>query len=254
MQHILLQCVFAREVWFHTLSLIGLQCLTPGTAESSFQDWWHRSGTKIQKAQKKGFNSVVILVAWWLWKHRNSCVFDGATPDISKITQDIRDDAKMWCLAGLAACRAERFVALTHGEFRPGRLLYSHLCNIPLSNFVTIFIWWSLSKSILNIFFFNIIMRSSPARSREKKKCTAGVYPSILLSLSNPYICHTSCLKFQIIQQNPVNSVLCYSLVPHVCILNVITALWPNKLVLLCDQVDDLRNKNNYTGRCKKQL
>lgn len=130
MQHILLQCVFAREVWFHTLSLIGLQCLTPGTAESSFQDWWHRSGTKIQKAQKKGFNSVVILVAWWLWKHRNSCVFDGATPDISKITQDIRDDAKMWCLARLAACRAERFVALTHGEFRPGRLLYSHLCNI----------------------------------------------------------------------------------------------------------------------------
>lgn len=66
MQHILLQCVFAREVWFHTLSLIGLQHLTPGTAESSFQDWWHRSGTTVQKAQKKGFNSAVILVAWWL--------------------------------------------------------------------------------------------------------------------------------------------------------------------------------------------
>jgi hypothetical protein len=38
MQLIMLQCVFARDVWFHTLSLIGLQHLTPGTVESSFQD------------------------------------------------------------------------------------------------------------------------------------------------------------------------------------------------------------------------
>jgi hypothetical protein len=81
-----------------------LQHLTPGIAESSFQDWWHRSETTVQKAEK-GLNCAVILVAWWLWKHRNACVFDGATPDISRISQDIRDDAKLWCLAGAVGLR-----------------------------------------------------------------------------------------------------------------------------------------------------
>jgi hypothetical protein len=49
---------------------------------------------------KKGFNTLVILVAWWIWKHRNSCVFDGASPSVARIIQDIRDEAGQWCLAG----------------------------------------------------------------------------------------------------------------------------------------------------------
>ena len=36
--------------------------------------------------------SMVILVAWWLWEHHHNCVFDGASrmPDI--------EEAKLWCL------------------------------------------------------------------------------------------------------------------------------------------------------------
>jgi hypothetical protein len=33
----------------------------------------------VPKGKKKGFNSVVILRAWSLWKHRNKCVFDGGS-------------------------------------------------------------------------------------------------------------------------------------------------------------------------------
>jgi hypothetical protein len=48
---------------------------------------------------------MVALVAWWLWKHRNTCVFEGASPSISIIVQDIKEDTRMWCLAGATGLR-----------------------------------------------------------------------------------------------------------------------------------------------------
>ena len=45
-----------------------------------FADWWKKAERRIQKQHRKGFNSLCILGAWILWKHRNSCVFDGAAP------------------------------------------------------------------------------------------------------------------------------------------------------------------------------
>jgi hypothetical protein len=32
---------------------------------------------------KKGLDSLLILGAWMVWKHRNRVVFDGATPDLT---------------------------------------------------------------------------------------------------------------------------------------------------------------------------
>uniref|UniRef100_A0A0A9BEL1 Uncharacterized protein n=1 Tax=Arundo donax TaxID=35708 RepID=A0A0A9BEL1_ARUDO len=29
---------------------------------------------------RKGLNSLIILAAWELWKHRNNCVFNNALP------------------------------------------------------------------------------------------------------------------------------------------------------------------------------
>lgn len=73
--------------------------------ESNFQDWWHTAERSIPKAQVKGFNPIVILVIWWLWKHRNKCVFEGGTPSANAILQNIKNDAKLWCLARAAGLR-----------------------------------------------------------------------------------------------------------------------------------------------------
>jgi hypothetical protein len=59
----------------------------------------------VDKSQQKGFNSAVILVAWWLWKHRNACVFEGQSSCAQQLLQSTRDDAVRWSLveaAGLA--------------------------------------------------------------------------------------------------------------------------------------------------------
>ena len=63
MQHILLSCVFARELWFQVLSKVGLQNLSPGLEVAVFQEWWRQSETQLSNEQRKGFNSLVF---WWL--------------------------------------------------------------------------------------------------------------------------------------------------------------------------------------------
>jgi hypothetical protein len=82
-QHILSNCVFAGQFWHTILSPIGLTDVLPKCSDVCFDDWWREASSKIHKGIRKGFNSVVILEAWSLWKHRNRCVFYGARPSLS---------------------------------------------------------------------------------------------------------------------------------------------------------------------------
>jgi hypothetical protein len=50
---------------------------SPTRADLVFQDWWANLEAKVPHALRKGINSLVMLVAWWLWKQRNKCVFEG---------------------------------------------------------------------------------------------------------------------------------------------------------------------------------
>jgi hypothetical protein len=85
-QHLLVGCVFAKEVWFIVLSKDGMQGCAPGPNDEMFQRWWKSAECVIPKCKRKGFNFIVMLVAWWLWKHRNACVFNEVSPSFSKIT------------------------------------------------------------------------------------------------------------------------------------------------------------------------
>ena len=99
-QHILATCVFTRDFWFRVLSSFGLQLCVPSRHELSFSDWWRKSVKKIQKDKRKGFNTLVMLGAWIIWKHRNACVFEGARPSLDISLQAFKDEHHLWCLAG----------------------------------------------------------------------------------------------------------------------------------------------------------
>ncbi|XP_039853738.1 uncharacterized protein LOC120712091 isoform X2 [Panicum virgatum] len=43
---------------------------------------WKKAERKLRKQHRKGFNSLCILGAWILWKHRNACVFEGVSPNL----------------------------------------------------------------------------------------------------------------------------------------------------------------------------
>jgi hypothetical protein len=81
--HLLVRCVFARQFWYYLLRRVGLVALAPYPTEPSFMEWWWQMSNSISNATVKGFNSLVILGAWTLWRHRNYCLFDGVLPSIS---------------------------------------------------------------------------------------------------------------------------------------------------------------------------
>jgi hypothetical protein len=54
----------------------------------------------MPKQVRPGFNSLVVLILWCLWKHRNTCVFDEISPAVLRITLDINSEASLWCMAG----------------------------------------------------------------------------------------------------------------------------------------------------------
>jgi hypothetical protein len=71
--HLLTGCVFAREVWTLVLQNLGLPHLAPQPANVRFSRWWRETTTEAPKETRKGINSLIILVAWEIWKQRNEC-------------------------------------------------------------------------------------------------------------------------------------------------------------------------------------
>jgi hypothetical protein len=59
-QHILSNCVFARQFWHSILSPIDL-AVVPNYSDVCFDDWWREASSKIIKGKRKGFNNVIIL-------------------------------------------------------------------------------------------------------------------------------------------------------------------------------------------------
>jgi nuclear pore complex protein Nup210 len=56
---------------------VGLAALTPQPHES-FIVWWGKIEELVGDALRQGLNSLIILGAWSIWRHRNDCVFNAA--------------------------------------------------------------------------------------------------------------------------------------------------------------------------------
>jgi hypothetical protein len=108
--HLLVGCVFSREFWFSLLSHYGVAALAPQPSDQSFDDWWRKVDEAASGDVRKGLNSLVILGAWTIWRHRNDCVFNGIVPNVNVALRLARDEAYCWIPAG-----AKGFSLLTAG-------------------------------------------------------------------------------------------------------------------------------------------
>ncbi|PNT70380.1 hypothetical protein BRADI_2g11181v3, partial [Brachypodium distachyon] len=52
-------------------------------------DWWPRLEAPSKK-DRHDLNTAVTLICWSIWRHRNSVVFDGATPSVGTILHSSR--------------------------------------------------------------------------------------------------------------------------------------------------------------------
>ena len=79
---------------------LNLPLLVPTRRTISFADWWKNSWKKMRKQHRKGFNSLIILGAWILWKHRYSCVFGRSAPNVQSALQAFKDESHLWIAGG----------------------------------------------------------------------------------------------------------------------------------------------------------
>jgi hypothetical protein len=77
----------------------ALHSLAPHPDATSFLDWWEKSSDIVPRMIKKGLDSLIILGAWMVWKHRNRVVFDGATPDLTLLLRSAEEERHKWQLA-----------------------------------------------------------------------------------------------------------------------------------------------------------
>jgi hypothetical protein len=98
--HLLVACPFTRQYWFNILSEVGLQALAPQPEDTIFDEWWSKAWQAAPEIQKKGLNSLVALGAWTIWTYRNSCVFDGLAPSMSRALSVTVEERHLWEIAG----------------------------------------------------------------------------------------------------------------------------------------------------------
>jgi hypothetical protein len=98
--HLLTSCVFAKQVWSGLLQLVGMLAQMPQLHDELFEDWWRNASLRVPGQLKKGFDSLVVLGTWVIWKHRNSCVFNGVAPSVLAVLEMVKEEALLWTMAG----------------------------------------------------------------------------------------------------------------------------------------------------------
>jgi hypothetical protein len=94
LDHIVLGCVFSREVWNRLLSRQGLAALAASDDIDLFI-WWSWARQRMPRACRKGFDSLVMLTCWMLWKERNARTFRNEASCASDLTLTIVQEAEL---------------------------------------------------------------------------------------------------------------------------------------------------------------
>jgi hypothetical protein len=99
MEHLLLDCVFSREVRFRLLRIAGLQHPTP-MHDEAFPDWWCFSRKRVPKQLQSGFDTLAVLTDWCIWREKNNRIFNSAMGHTAQLTSWIMEEARCWRVAG----------------------------------------------------------------------------------------------------------------------------------------------------------
>ena len=107
MEHLLLVCAFAKQVWFALLQPLQLATLMP-EHDADIASWCLRQRSRVDSKDRPMFDSLLLLVAWSLWKERNARVFGRPASDALAVVRAVLREGEEWALGGFVP-----FVALT---------------------------------------------------------------------------------------------------------------------------------------------
>ena len=99
-EHILIQCVYAREAWLGVLQRLG-SAVRPPEAGDHLGAWWLGVRRALGKHGKREFDTLVILLAWHLWKQRNARAFNNPSRqrEVQDMVRLVLEDWQLWSSA-----------------------------------------------------------------------------------------------------------------------------------------------------------
>lgn len=89
--HLMIHCVFAKEVW-HASSVKWPRVGAVATASPSLRTWWRQIISGPKSASKDKEIAMAALIAWHLWKERNSRVFQQKEMNAAALYRMIEDE------------------------------------------------------------------------------------------------------------------------------------------------------------------
>jgi hypothetical protein len=95
--HIMVQCPYAKMVWFGCLRRVGSQLQEP-QENTNLERWWTETRKRLRKEDRRGFDTFVLLIAWTLWKQRNARVFGNLERQLptEQIIDMILEEFSLW--------------------------------------------------------------------------------------------------------------------------------------------------------------
>jgi hypothetical protein len=98
--HILMQCSYARQVWHGGLQRAGLRIEEPNE-HSRLETWWLEVRGRIRVKDRPWFDTLVILTSWTVWKQRNARVFGNTSEECNTgpLIDRIHDELSVWVSA-----------------------------------------------------------------------------------------------------------------------------------------------------------
>ena len=70
--------------------------LSPNVNDRELIGWWKAVRKRLQKADRLCFDSVVVLISWFLWKERNNRTFDRVSNSVPQLLSLLLDELIAW--------------------------------------------------------------------------------------------------------------------------------------------------------------
>jgi hypothetical protein len=94
MDHIILGCVFSREVLASCLRRFLLHDLMLVQEENTMV-WWTNSRRQLPKELRHGFDSLFLLVGWQLWNERNARMFNQVSSSPAQVLEVVEQEVAL---------------------------------------------------------------------------------------------------------------------------------------------------------------
>lgn len=98
--HLLDECILTGQVWALIFQKLGLVFSGTSSNSESLLGWWRKTNAAAPNEIRKGFNTLIILVAWEVRKHRNDCVFRNVRSKVQEVISVMCTKGGLWCLVG----------------------------------------------------------------------------------------------------------------------------------------------------------